>query len=237
MTRYLRLLALITVTMIFLVSCKPYKEFKAKFTNQIFTNIEITVEGHGSRIIAPGATTIFDIDSGEDDYTFHAQTSGEDSFGNLVGLLLEWNYTLDIAGDEHTTDLGTENNIFFLKMRNEGTHNLTPLYVNYESADQSVDNIILPHDGVTYAIGYYHAYINTKVKALWQDSPTNFTYWIHGTHFTLPWTNNQSVTLWNDLRSDAKSPQEGSSEVTAENHPLNTTGCGTRQTLAPNSVN
>jgi hypothetical protein len=236
MHRILRFPALIAVMVLFLVSCKPFADFKAKFTNQLFTDIEITVQNYGTKTISPGATVTFDIYSRDGDYSFYAKTCGKNSDGDQLGQLVEWDYTLNIAGDEHTTDLITDGGIFFIKMRNEGTHTLTPLYVNYDSADQTVDNIIIPHNGVTYAVGYYHAFINTKVKAYWQDAPTNYTYWLQGTHFNLPFANNQSVTLLNNLKSGGKGAVEGSCVITSDRTSAPNTDGGPHKALPPTSV-
>jgi hypothetical protein len=236
MHRILRFLALIAVMALFLVSCKPFTDFKAKFTNQLFTDIEITVDHYGTKTIEPGATVTFNIYSHDDDYTFYAKTCGKNSDGDQIGQLVEWNYTQDITGDEFTTDLFTDGGIFYIKMRNEGTHNLTPLYVNFGSADQTVDNIIIPHDGVTYAVGYYHAFINTRVQADWQDAPSNYTYWLQGTHFNLPFTNNQSITLLNNLKSGGKCSVAGSCVVTSDSTPAPISDGGQHRALPPTSV-
>jgi len=65
-----------------------------------------------------------------------------------------------------------------------------------------MDNIIIYNTGVTYRIGYYRAFTNTEVRAYWQDMPTWYYYWIQGTHFSLPFTNNQSVVLWASTSRD-----------------------------------
>ncbi len=237
MFRHLRLLALLPIALLFLASCEPYQEdFQAKFTNHLYTGIEVTVHGYGSRIIPPGATTVFWIDPNAHNYSYYARTCGTDYYGDRIGLLLEWNYTEQVYGYEHTTDLIIEDNLFFLNMRNVGWHNMTPLYVNCYSTAQTVDDIVIPNDGETYTTGYYRAYLNTMVMAYWQGHPDDFTYWVQGSDFNLPWSNNQSVTLWNDFKGGDKTAPETRYKVKANTYTVSPSDAGTHKAAVPTSV-
>jgi len=165
------------------------------FNNPVFTDIHITLDGVTKTIPADGSVTYSDV-SGTS-VTYSAYTNGATSGGTQVGLKLEWNNTLTLAGGTDTYSLNVGNDYFFIYVRNNGTHVLTPLYVNYGLTAQSYDNIMVPADNVKYRTGYYSAYTNTNVRMYYQDAPTSYVYWNQGVHFTLPWTNNQSVELYN----------------------------------------
>jgi len=80
---------------------------------------------------------------------------------------------------------------FFLRLRNAGVSTLQPLYVNYGSTAQTVDNIVIPPDGVLYNIGYYRGFTSTEVRAYSQSAPTTYVSW----SLNLPFVSNQSVSL------------------------------------------
>ncbi len=208
------LLSALCLAALFLASCHihvvdpPVVPFSAKFTNMLYTDISIEVDGYGSEVIAPGETVTFKIQKSDQTYHYEAETSGVSASGAQIGLTVEWSKTRSISGDSYNTYLITANDMFFLKMRNTGWHDLRPLYVNYGLADQTVDNITIPGNGVIYNTGYYMAYTNTRVYATWVDMPLDYTYWNQGYHFTFPWTENQSVTLLNIFKKDAASEQD-----------------------------
>lgn len=206
------LLFTLVVSALFMAACNIYvvdpppevpKPFLAKFKNMLYTDISIEVDGYGSKVIVPGETVTFKIDKDDQSYHYEAETYGTTASGAQIGLAVDWQRTRDISGDSYTTNLITNNDLFFLKMRNNGYHESSPLYVNYGFSDQTMDNITIPGNGVLYNTGYYKAYSGTRVQANWKDMPSDYTYWQQGSHFHFPWTDNQSVTLLNNFKKDA----------------------------------
>jgi hypothetical protein len=111
---------------------------------------------------------------------------------------MQWNYTKDVSGQSSASyNLVISPDYFFIYMTNSGTINLAPLYVNYGSAYQTMDNILIPNDGVRYRTGYYRAIDNLEVRMYQQGSAVSYVYWIEGNHFNLPFTSSQSVDLYN----------------------------------------
>lgn len=204
----MRKLTLLCLPVLFLLaSCHIHEgrpPFLAKFQNMLYTDINITVDGYGSKVIAPGETVTFRIERNDQTYRYEAETTGSTNSGDPIGLTIEWERTRDISGESYTTYLITDEDLFFLKMRNTGHHDLRPLYVNYGLNYQTLDEITIPGNGVLYNTGYYRAFTNTEVRAYWLDMPSDYTYWVQGDHFHFPWQENQSVTLLNTFKKDGK---------------------------------
>ncbi len=180
-----------------LVNVTVENAFILTFNNPLFTDIEITVVGNGTQIVEPGDSAIFDFSSNPGTITYHAETSGQTTSGSQVGLLIEWDYTYNVSGQSsYTLDFNISSNYFFIYVQNNSDHDFYPFYVNYGSYHETMDNIIISNTGITYQIGYYKAFTNTEVRAYLQDMPSWYYYWIQGTHFSLPFTDNQSVVLY-----------------------------------------
>lgn len=160
------------------------------FTNPAFTPIDITFNGQ-TKTAPVGGNAIF---SGSENSTGTgtASTSGKTSSGTQVGLLLTWNnvtLTFPAAGTNLNSPLNVGSEFFFLKMKNTSSYAIQKVYVNFGLQNQSVDNISIPNDGITYSLGYYKAYTNSNVRAesgniYWSWDPLNLSN-----------TNNQSMTL------------------------------------------
>ena len=174
------------------------------FNNPVFTDIYITLNGDTKTISPDGSVTFYNV-SGSSVY-YSAYTYGKTSGGTQIGLQIEWSNTLTLSGGTDSYNLVVGSDKFFLYMRNDGTHVLINLYVNYGLNSETYDNILVPTDNINYRIGYYKAWTNSNVRMYYQDAPTAYTYWDQGTHFTLPWTNNQKAELYN---SHKKSSVEG----------------------------
>lgn len=201
-----KLLLLCLPALLLLASCHIHvvdTPFLAKFENMLYTDIRVEVDGYGSAVIAPGERITFEIARDDQSYHYEAETHGRSSSNEQIGLVVEWSRTCDISGNSYTTYLITAEDLFFLKMRNTGHHDLHPLYVNHGLADQTMDEITIPGNGVLYNTGYYKAFTNTRVQANWSDLPSDYTYWEQGYHFNFPWTENQAVTLLNTFKKDA----------------------------------
>ena len=180
-----------------LINVTVENAFVLTFNNPLFTDIMITVSGYGTQTAEPGSSAVFDFSSNPGTIIYHAETSGQTTSGSQVGLLIEWDYAIDLSGQSsYTLDLNISSNYFFIYVQNSSDHDFSPFYVNYGSSYQTMDNIIIYNTIVTYRIGYYRAFIDTEVRAYLQDMPSWYYYWIQGTHFSLPFTDNQSIVLY-----------------------------------------
>jgi hypothetical protein len=168
------------------------------FTNQVFTPISITVGSQRTKTISVAGSEQYYFILNPGTITFSASTSGKTDTGTQVGEQVLWQYTVDVSGKTSASyNLTLSADMFYMYMQNNGTKNLAPIYVNYGLADQTMDNIQIPPDNLKYNIGYYKAHSNTEVRAYWVGEAGNYSFWKQGTHFTLPFTQNQSVTLLN----------------------------------------
>jgi len=114
-------------------------------------------------------------------------------------LLIEWSNTISLPGGTISYNLIIPSDYFFLYIENDGTHTLTPVYVNYASTwYETVDYVLIPNNGVNYRIGYYRAFTDTEVRCYYDDAPSWCTYW---SNLSFPWTDNQSVSLNNPFKS------------------------------------
>jgi len=188
---------------------EPYSEdqlpFEITFTNPLFTDIYIEVEDHPSRYIEPDDEYKFYFETNPGTVDLYAETSGATTEGAQIGLKITWEKTYNVVGlTEMTKNLTTESDYFFIYLKNDGPHDLHNFYVNYgNSAYQTFDDIYIQGDGRTYRIGYYKAFQNTQVRAWWYNEST-YAYWDQGTHYTIPFTNNQSVVLWNNTSAKSE---------------------------------
>jgi len=178
------------------------------FTNQIFTPINILILNYGSRTIPVGGSVDYVFDTNPGSIRVTASTSGKTDAGTQIGELVSWQYTLNVTGQtELTYNLTLSSSMFYMYMQNTGTKDLTPIYVNYGLADQIIESDFhIPPDNIKYDIGYYKAFTNTEVRAYYSGEPASYTYWQQGVHFTLPFTQNQSVTLINPFKNGKTTP-------------------------------
>jgi len=182
-------------------ACSGPQTATINYVNNSHTTMTITVNGV-TKTAAAGQKAGFTGNPGAS-ATGTATTSGKSSSGIVIGETVNWNISNTFPSSGSTdVNLNVSSSLFFLRMRNTGTKTLTPVYVNYGLNSQSVDNVVIPPDGVTYPLGYYKAFTNGNVRAYWQGQPSQYSYWNQGPTsgqgiYTLPFTNNQSVTLVN----------------------------------------
>ncbi|MBC8186491.1 Ig-like domain-containing protein [candidate division KSB1 bacterium] len=172
--------------------------FEVTFNNQAFTEIELTVAGQGTNKIDAGSSLTLTYSINPGSLECSGETSGETSPGDQIGEKIIWDFTEDVSGKlSQTFNLIVDSDWFFIFIRNNGPHDLSPFYVNYNTSYQTRDDIFIPADGTKYQIGYYKAFSNTEIRAYWYNS-SNYSYWVQGSNFTLPFTENQSVALVNN---------------------------------------
>ena len=82
------------------------------------------------------------------------------------------------------------------------------LYVNYGLNSQTYDNIIIYKGTGKSSLGYFRAFSNSNVR-IYSTDMSRVWNWYAGTHFSFPWTVNQSVSLTGtksgDIGTDEKS--------------------------------
>jgi hypothetical protein len=177
------------------ITMSVQSSFYLKFRNKVFTDIAITVVGQGSYTIGLEDSITINYPNNPGSFTYSAETFGKTTSGTQVGEKIVWNYTHDVSGvSSKTINLVVNEEFFFIYIRNGGTVDLNPFHVNYGTSNETVDNIVIPPDSVKYRTGYYKAFTDTEIRAYW-DNTTLYTFWIQGTHFTLPFTQSQSVSL------------------------------------------
>ena len=160
-----------------------------KFINPTFTTIDITFNGE-TTVILPGGSASFTGTAGVS-ATGNASTSGKNSIGNRLGLLMTWGIIEVFPSGGGTLDytLNVGSDYFYLKIKNISTKTIDKVYSNYGTAAQTIDYLSLPNNGTTYDIGYYQAFINSNVRL---ESTTTFWYW---NTLGLSFSNNQQITL------------------------------------------
>lgn len=165
------------------------------FVNNTQTSVSIEVDGELTTIEAGSSLSVEGIIG--DILTYAAETSGENAAGAQIGLRLIWEDSFEVSEDDETINLNVSSQYFFLKIKNNSVSNtMQNLYVNYGLSTQTLDsNFSLPFGGNTYNIGYYRAFSNTVIRMYITNPSTSFYEWIQGTHFTLPQTENQVVTV------------------------------------------
>ena len=183
----------------YVVILNPASGTNVTFNNPVFTDMYVTLNGT-TLTISPGGSVTFYSVSGSSVY-YSAYTYGVTTSNTQIGLELDWANTIPLPGGTVSYNLVVTSSYFFLYMTNQGTHNLTPIDVNYGLSDQTSDNILIPNDYVKYRTGYYLAYTNTEVAAFYEDEPSYYTYWYN---INFPWTINQSISLVNTYTKDKK---------------------------------
>ena len=197
------------------------------FYNNVFTDVYITI-GSSTKVAKPeGSVTFYSVQGSS--ATFSAYTSGATSSGTQVGLKLTWDNSVSLTGDPQSFTLSASSTYFFLYMKNTGSVDLNPIYVNYGLSSQTKDNVVIPNDGTKYRLGYYKAWSNSNVRA-YHNGTSTYSYWNQGTHFTLPFTKNQSVTLTNTSKKSDHNVNEKQTvypciSFIAPNNTGNTMGC------------
>jgi hypothetical protein len=159
------------------------------FTNDAYTVINITVNG-SSTTINPGSSVSF-IGGAGSTATVSASTSGTTTTGSQVGDLISWSFTDNFPtdGDLLTEPLDVSSSYFYLYVINrDPSVPITSIQVNSEP----VDNVTIPNDANTYAIGYYLALSGNAITATFA---TGGTYSSVTWNPSIPYISNATVTV------------------------------------------
>lgn len=150
--------------------------------NTTYTPMSITAGVYGTQVVNPGGSYYYAFTSNPGEINITANTSGTYSDGGVIGIELFWNFNIT-PGAYYETDLVLNSDWFFLYYQNNGGVEISPIYVNYGTADETVDNVLLPSNNIVYSIGYYRALSLNNIRAYWYDG--SGTYWNsnEGTNF------------------------------------------------------
>ncbi|MCB2194572.1 MAG: PKD domain-containing protein [Bacteroidetes bacterium] len=162
----------------------------AYFVNELFTDIELTFNDRHI-IIPKKASAKFSV---IDEYLLdcHLETQVQWSSGKKTGLLIYWDWDVDLT--EYSYFLpGLSSDYVFFYIQNSSNYNLTHFHVNVGNPDfESIEEFLVPNDGVKYGIGYYVAIPGMQVRSYYSEG---YFYGIEPNSLQVPWTNNQSVDL------------------------------------------
>jgi len=168
--------------------------------NDTYTPIKITVHGSIQKTIAVGSSLTYTLPDATSVYivaeTYEVFNDGVTQLGQKIS----WNCSVSTPNTTNSINLGVASTVCYFKVQNNGSHILGPLYFNYGNAYQYYVNANIPTGGGTYNLGYYQAVSGGEMRAYWYPSTTSYSYWIAGSNFTYPNTNNQLVTLINNSK-------------------------------------
>ena len=168
--------------------------FVLQLKNTVFTDITLSISGFSDEVLSPGDSINYLFTENPGSVTYYGETSGKTTSGSVVGIPIYWSQTINTNNPFRKISLVIKSDLFFAYMRNNGSAALSPVYVNYGRAEQTMDNVLIPNDGVTYRLGYYKAFNDTQVRAHLQGTE-NDVFWNQGEHFFLPWTDNQTMVF------------------------------------------
>ncbi|MEE4196295.1 MAG: PKD domain-containing protein [Bacteroidales bacterium] len=175
----------------------------AKFFNPTHTDIELTINSKTKTIPVDDYVLFSSID--HTNLTIDAETYGTTGLGYQIGLPISWEGTVDL-NEYNAWNLNVNSDFVFFYMTNSGTDNLNPIYVNWGTNDETVDDIVIPNSGNTLPTGYYYANSGMEVRAGFENSSTEI-YWQDGNHFFLSWEDNQYHNLGNINKSSREDNQ------------------------------
>lgn len=172
--------------------CEIIDEQNFTFVNKAPTDMQIWIDGEGPFTIESGGSRTFSEQPGTVS-DFYASTSGKTTSGTQVGALLEWEGEITYESSAQSLNLIVTSTWFFLKIKNNTVNSVSDLYVNYGLVSQTYDNITFGNGG-PFNLGYYKAFSNGNVR-IYKTGTSTYYYWNQGTHYNLPNTDNQVVSL------------------------------------------
>ncbi|MFC2104125.1 PKD domain-containing protein [Bacteroidota bacterium] len=166
----------------------------AAFNNTTWTEMYIEVDYESKTIPVDGYVLFASIDNTL--MTYYAETYGATTGGTQIGLLLYWDFDIDLFENSDRYPYVNDDYVF-INVTNYGYDDLYPFYVNYgNSTYESVDYIIIDNDGIKKSTGYYDAFDYMQIRAYFYSDQYSWVYWIEGSHFYMPWADNQGLNLW-----------------------------------------
>lgn len=121
----------------------------------------------------------------------HIETFGTDINGEQVGILIYWDLLLNFYMYESYT-LGLSEDLVFFNVTNNSNSNFDYFIVNRGTEYESLEQFVIPNDGIKHGTGYYLANNNMEVRAYSQEG---YAAWKDNDNFNIPWKDNQVVDL------------------------------------------
>lgn len=174
--------------------------YSVTFFNPTYTPIEIGVSGFPYEEIPVLDRINFVYSSNPGSISYFAKTEGESVGGQVLGLTLTWDETINLSGQSSPIyDLNISDYFFFMSVKNYGVHDLDLWSINYDTEYQFDEDVLIPNDGYEYYFGYYDALDNTTIYARIVGTQYD-AVWENGVEFDFPWTNNQAILLESDQK-------------------------------------
>lgn len=174
--------------------------YSVTFFNPTYTPIEIGVTGFTYENIPVLDRINFVYPSNPGSIDYFARTEGESVGGQVLGLTLTWDKTINLSGQSSPIfDLNISDYFFFMSVKNYGAHNLDMWSINYDTQYQFDEDVLIPNDGYEYYFGYYDALDNSIIYARIVGTEYD-AVWENGVEFDFPWTMNQAILLESDQK-------------------------------------
>ncbi len=168
-------------------SCQNLATSYITYTNNTFTPVVITVNGYTQTIPSGGMVTYSGYYS--DSAVGIATTVGAGASGGTLGETVTWTIANAFAVSTQNMAIDVSASYYFLKIANNGTASVNKILVNQLVATETV-NATFPGTGATYGVGYFYAYSNSTLEAIYANGNT-----FSDTTLALPMTANQSFTF------------------------------------------
>jgi hypothetical protein len=190
--------------------------YSVTFFNPTYTPIEIEVPGVIPQEIEVLGRINFIFPSNPGSISYFASTEGETVNGQVLGLTLIWEETINLSNELYPIyDLNISNFFFFMSVKNYGTSSLDLWSINYDTEFRIDEDVLIPNDGFEYNFGYYDALDNTTIYA--RIVGTQFdAVWENGIEFNFPWTINQAILLESDQKKAGNIKSVRNFQKTAE---------------------
>lgn len=174
--------------------------YSVTFFNPTYTPIEIRVSGFTNNEIPVLDRVSFIYPSNPGSISYFAKTEGESVGGQVLGLRLTWDETINLNDQSSPTfNLNISNDFFFMSVKNYGANNLDNWSINYDTEYRIDEDILIRNDGYEYNFGYYDALDNSIIYARIVGTQYD-AVWENGTEFDFPWTMNQAILLESDQK-------------------------------------
>ena len=168
-------------------TCQNYAASYIQYHNDASTPIVITVNGYTQTIPVGGNVTF--AGNYSDSALGTATTVGTGATGGTLGETVTWTIANAFAVSTQIIPLDVSAAYFYLKVVDSGSASLIRLMANPAIATETA-NVTLPNNGSAYGIGYFYAYSNSSVSAVYSDGHS-----YSDTTLGLPMTTNQSFTF------------------------------------------
>ena len=157
------------------------------FTSQCYEEMEFTFWEEVGVIPALGSVSV-DV----------PKNNGTTNFAGIIYSCGEnpiWSLDVEVEDQDDSWTLWTYNNLFYLKLTN-----LMSVDITYTTVNQSLGTFYeetcygdLPNNGIKYGLGYFYSLSNSNVYAYLYNHPVySYVYW---DPVSLPMTNNQLLEL------------------------------------------